>query len=383
VSATASPATCSRCVLDTGVPTVTLDAEGVCSHCRLFDRVEKSFPTGEPARRRFEELIGQMKAAGRRSKYDCVMGFSGGTDSTYCLYVAKQAGLRPLAVHFDNGWVSPVARENMEKAVRKLGVDLKVVSTDWAVLRDLFRAGFKASVPDLCLPCLIGISSALYRAAVEFDVRYIVLGTSFRTEGMTPARWAYMDPKYFDVLMKRFSGRPGGAGTFNGVRLRNLAYYVGIKRIKTVQFPLYLDYQEMEIRRTLQEQLGWEYGGSHHFDCTYKPLVAYVHANKFGIDLRKVPQAALVRTGQVQRADSLAYFEKNPAGAKPEDFAAPLEKLGMTRAELDALMREPPKTFLDYPNLSSMLRPLTPLVKVLSRMNLLPETVYEKLVQMQ
>jgi hypothetical protein len=383
VSATQDRAICSRCILDTGVPGITLDAEGVCSHCRLFDRLETRYPPGEPARERFRELIAQMKAAGRGRKYDCVMGFSGGTDSTYCLYVAKQAGLRPLAVHFDNGWVAPVAMENIEKAARQLAVDVKTVSADWAELRDLYRAGFKASVPDLCLPCLIGISSSLYRAAVEFDVRYIVLGTSFRTEGMTPARWAYLDPKYFDDLMRRFSGRRGGAGRFNAVRMRDFLYYVGIKRIKTVQFPLYLEYRELDIRRTLQTQLGWQYGGQHHFDCVYKPLVAHVHAQKFDIDLRKIPLAALVRTGQLPRDEALATLRKTPAGAGADELATPLERLGFTREDLEAFLREPPKSFLDYRSHQAKLRPLAPLVKLLSRMNLLPETLYEKFIQMQ
>lgn len=383
MSATRDRATCSRCILDTGVPGIKLDAEGVCSHCQLFDRLEARYPAGEPARERFRKLIAQMKAAGRGRKYDCVMGYSGGTDSTYCLYVAKQAGLRPLAVHFDNGWVAPVAKENMEKVARQLAVDVKTVSTDWPELRSYYVAGFKASVPDLCLPCFIGISSSLYRAAVEFDARYIVLGTSFRTEGMTPARWAYVDPKYFDNLMKRFSGRRGGAGRFNAVRMRNFFYYVGIKRIKTVQFPLYLEYRDLDIRRTLETQLGWQYGGKHHFDCVFKPLVAHVHAQKFGIDLRKIPLAALVRTGQTPRGEALASLQKTPAGAEPDELAAPLERLGLTREDFEAFLREPPKSFLDYGSHQAKLRPLAPLVKLLSRLNLLPETLYEKYFQFQ
>ena len=167
MSATQDRTTCSRCVLDSTVPGIEFDAEGVCSHCRLFDRLETRYPQGEPARERFRRLIEEMKAAGRGRKYDCVMGYSGGTDSTYCLYVAKKAGLRPLAVHFDNGWVAPVARENMEKVARRLGVDVKAVPGDWAELKTYYLAGLKASVPDLCMPCMIGISTSLYRAAVE------------------------------------------------------------------------------------------------------------------------------------------------------------------------------------------------------------------------
>lgn len=382
MSATQDHTTCSRCVLDSTVPGIEFDGDGVCSHCRLFDRLEARYPQGEPARERFGRLIAEMKAAGRGRKYDCVMGYSGGTDSTYCLYVAKKAGLRPLAVHFDNGWVAPVARQNMEKVARKLGVDVKTVPSDWAELKTYYLAGLKASVPDLCMPCMIGISTSLYRAAVEHDVPCIVLGTSFRTEGMTPARWAYLDPRYFDDLVRRFSGRPGAPGRFNGVRLRDFAYYVGVRRIKTVQLPLYLDYRDAEIRRTLETELGWEYGGKHHFDCVFKPLVGQLHTHKFGIDLRKIPLAALVRTGQVSRAEALAALEQ-PGDATPDELALPLARLGLTRQDLEAFLREPPKSFDDYRSHHGKLAALTPLVKLLARLRLVPETLYEKYIQLR
>lgn len=383
MSSTGQPVPCARCILDTGVPGIEVDGSGVCSHCRLFDRLESQYPLGEPARQRFRRLVERMKAAGQGRKYDCVIGYSGGTDSTYCLYVAKQVGLRPLAVHFDNGWVAPVAKENMEKVARRLGVDVQTVATDWTELRSYYLAGLKASVPDLCMPCMIGISSSLYRAAVESDVRYIVLGTSFRTEGMTPARWAYLDPKYFDDLVRRFSGRRGGAGRFNRVRMRDLAYYVGIKRIKTVQFPLYMEYRDADIRRTLETELGWQYGGTHHFDCVFKPLVAHIHQRKFGIDLRKIPLAALVRTGQVPREEALASLQKAPAGGDPGAVDAALERLDLTREDLEALLREPRKSFLDYGSHHGKLRALGPIVRLLSRLNLLPETLHEKYIQLR
>jgi hypothetical protein len=383
VSTAQDHAICARCILDTGVPGIVLDADGVCTHCRLFDQLEARYPLGEAARERFRRLIAEMQAAGRGRAYDCVIGYSGGMDSTYCLYVAKQAGLRPLAVHFDNGWVAPVAKANMERVARQLGVDVRTVGADWEELRGYYLAGLKASVPDLCMPCMIGISSVLFRVAAELGVRYIVLGTSFRTEGMTPARWAYLDPKYFDDVTRRFAGRAGSASGFNRVRIRDLLRFVGLKRIKTVQFPLYMEYRDADIRRTLETELGWQYGGTHHFDCVYKPLVGRIHAQKFGINLRKIPLAALVRTGQVPRDEALASLQKAPDPGDEAAIARALERLGLTPADLERMLREPPKSFLDYRSHQATIRPLGPLVRFLSKLNLLPETLYEKYFRMK
>jgi tRNA(Ile)-lysidine synthase TilS/MesJ len=154
-----------------------------------------------------EQVADNIRKAGKNRQYDCVVGVSGGTDSTYRLYVVKKLGLRPLAVHFDNGWVSDTALANIEAMSRALSVDVRRVTADWEALRDGYRACIEASTPDVCMPCEIGVYSALYTAAEEAGVRHIILGLSYKTEGINPLSWHYCDARYFcDVLKKHGPG---------------------------------------------------------------------------------------------------------------------------------------------------------------------------------
>jgi len=370
--------TCTRCVLDSSVPGIQFSEQGVCNHCALYDRLQSRYALDEKAKRKFEHLLAAIKASGRNKQHDCVIGLSGGTDSSYCVYMAKKLGLRPLVVHFDNGWVSEPARQNIEKIVHALQVDLRVVRHEWAELKEYYLAGLKASVPDICMACLVGISSSLYRVAAEESIRYILLGTSFRTEGLTPARWGYMDGRYFDDVVRLFGGPGARLKTFNRTHLFDLFRYIMFKRIRTVQLPLYIPYRDQEIRKLLTSELGWQYGGKHHFDCRFKPFLSFIHAHKFSIDYRKIPMSALVRAGEVTRQDALAALAANAKADASAEVAYVLNQLGMTPGELRTLLEERPRNFLDYRNYHSFLRFFAPVAKVLGKLHLVPETLYER-----
>jgi len=195
---------CSRCILGTTVPDIRFDEKGVCNYCKIHDKFEEKYPLNENGKEKLRELINKIKLKGKNKKYDCVVGISGGTDSTYCLYLIKKMGLRPLAVHLDNGWDSQIAVDNMKKAVEKLGVDLKTIKVDWEEFRDLQISFLKASVPDAEIPTDIAIYSILYRVAAELGVHFVLNGHSFRTEGTAPISWTYMDGKYLESVHKRF-----------------------------------------------------------------------------------------------------------------------------------------------------------------------------------
>ena len=369
---------CKRCILDASVAGIQFSENGVCNHCRLFDRLQARYPGGETAKKRLEYLLSQVKSQGRTNKYDCIVGISGGLDSSYCVYIARKLGLRPLAVHFDNGWVTEVAKENIDKVVSALGLDLEVVRPNWSELRNYYRACLKASVPDICLPCMVGIASSLYQAAAAQNIRYIFLGTSFRTEGLTPARWSYVDGMYFENLIEQFGSTASPRREFNRICLSHLFYYMVVKRIKTVQLPLYMAYRGEDIRATLERELGWKYGGRHHFDCAFKPFLSYIHEAKFGIDLRKIPLSALVRSGEMTREQALAGLRE----VSSRDGEAAVEycraRLGVTVGELEAILRNRPKNFLDYRNYYSILRIFAPFTKLLGKLHVVPETLYER-----
>jgi hypothetical protein len=180
---------CTRCIVDTSVPGARFDDSGGCSYCKIHDRLERQYPLTPQGEKRLSQLVDRIKAAGRSGKYDCVVGVSGGRDSIYTLWLTRQMGLRPVAVHFNDGFGNPVAGENMTRAVAKLGVDLRTVTSDWRESKDLKLAFLKSSTPDLEQGTDFGIYTALLGTAARERIRFVISGFSFRTEGVCPLVW--------------------------------------------------------------------------------------------------------------------------------------------------------------------------------------------------
>jgi hypothetical protein len=316
-----------------------------------------------------------MKRLGSGKKYDCIVALSGGKDSTYSLYLAKQLGLRPLAVHFNNGWTSEIARENIKKTLKILDVDLRTVRYEWEDLRNLYVAGLKASVPDTCMCCMVGIFSALYKTAYEERIKYIVLGTSFRTEGIAPLRWSCIDGRYFDDVVKKFG--KGKIKGFNKLRVSNVLFYSIIKKIKTIQLPLYVEYKNEEISKTLENELDWVSGGAHHFDCKFHPLHHYLRVVKFNADKRKWVFSALVRSNQMTREAALEELNEEPSGHEKE-IKYCIDKLGLSEEEFQQILTSEPKDFTHYASYYSIIKRFRIGVRLLCKFHILPETAYEK-----
>ncbi|MFH1756105.1 MAG: N-acetyl sugar amidotransferase [Candidatus Latescibacterota bacterium] len=366
---------CSRCVVDATVSGVRFDDNGVCSYCHMHDKLEKHYALNSKNKQKFDQLIAKMKRLGKNQRYDCIVALSGGMDSTYSLYLAKKFGLRPLAVNFDNGWISDVAKENINKALKILDVDLRTVSYEWEDLKALYVAGLKASTPDICLCCMIGIFSALYKTACAEGIKYIILGTSFRTEGIAPLKWRCIDGKYFDDVARKFG--KGKVRGFNKLRISNILFYSFIKNIKTVQFPLYVEYHNDDISRRLENELGWVYGGEHHFDCLFHPLMHHLRVEKFNADKRKVDFSALIRSDQMKRTDALQELSKQPSGHE-EGIKYCIEKLELSEEEYRQILAAQPKDFTYYANYYSIIRRFRIVIKLLCKLHILPETAYEK-----
>lgn len=200
---------CTRCIADSTVPAISFDKNGVCSLCNFHDKLTKIYPENEEALLKLEQRIEKIKKAGKGKKYDCILGLSGGRDSTYLLYLAvKEWGLRPLAVHFNDGFDNPVAGENMLKAVRKLGVELRTITSDFRECKDLKVVDLKASTPLLNNGTDVGIGASLYGVAYKENVKTILYGQSYRTEGIRPIAWAYFDGDHLRALHKRFGKHP-------------------------------------------------------------------------------------------------------------------------------------------------------------------------------
>ncbi len=373
---------CTRCIVDTTVPGAKFDEKGECNFCKVHDKLDKRYPLNEKGQRKFKKLIDTVKARGRKNNYDCIVGISGGRDSTYSLYLTKQLGLRPLAVHFNDGFGNPVAGENIKKTTQKLNVGLRTITSDWRESKDLKIAFLKASTPDLEEGTDLGIATALYGTAVRENVKYILIGQSFRTEGISPLEWNYLDGKYLQSVHQRFGTvklkrwKPADPG-FN-LNIYHVFYYTVLKQIKTIPLFYHINYVRRDADEILRKELDWVYPGAHFYDDLYQSLMTYIYRVKFNSDRRKAHYSALIRSGQMSREEAMERIKEIYVIEDPKVIDLCIKRLGLTRQEFNEYLKEPPKTFRDYPTSYAYIKSMKIVIKILSMFDILPYVTYAK-----
>jgi len=341
--------------MDTSDPEIVFDEQGVCNHCHDYDRLmtQKAI-SGEAGKIYLEQLVKKMKKDGQGKPYDCLIGVSGGVDSTYVAYLVKQMGLRPLAVHMDNGWDSELAVKNIEEALKRLGIDLYTEVLDWEEFKDLQVAFLKASTPDSEIPSDHAIWAVLGDMADKLKVKYIVSGFNVRTETHLPRAWSYghFDWKYIRSVYKQF-GRGDRLKTFPHIGF--LTYYRRLLTHRRVDILNYIDFDKTEAMKILENELGWRYyGGKHHESIYTRFYQGYILPTKFGYDKRRCHFSSLVCSGEITRESALKELEK-PTYApsmQEEDREYVVKKLGLTDSEFEDIMNAPKKSFWDYPSYS-------------------------------
>ncbi|HLO13849.1 MAG TPA: N-acetyl sugar amidotransferase [Anaerolineales bacterium] len=344
---------CTRCLMDTSDPEIQFDELGVCNHCHDYDRlIQQRVLKGEAGLRYLKGLVEQIKREGRGKPYDCVMGVSGGVDSTYVAYVAKtKLGLRPLAIHMDNGWDSELAVKNIEETLKRLGIDLYTNVLNWEEFKDLQLAFLKASTPDSEIPSDHAIWAVIGDMAEKLKVRYILSGFNVRTETHLPRAWSqgHFDWKYIQSVHQQF-GR-GKLKTFPRQGL--FTYYRRLLTLRRVDILNYLDYNKQEAIQLLERELGWKYyGGKHHESIYTRFYQGYILPTKFGYDKRRSHLSSQICSSEITREAALAELQK-PTYApsmQEEDREYVAKKLGINDTEFDAIMNLPRKSFLDYPS---------------------------------
>lgn len=343
---------CSRCVMDTTDPDIVFDEQGVCNHCRAYDRnVRARVSSGEEAQRRLAALVDAIRSRGPGREYDCVIGVSGGVDSTFVAWKAKELGLRPLAVHLDNGWDSELAVRNIERTLRALSIDLFTHVIDWSEFRDLQLSFLRASTPDSEIPTDHAIVSLLFRKAREIGVSHILSGVNQRTESHLPRAWSrgHQDWKYIRSVHQRFGSRP--LATFpHQPLLRLLRDRWTIRWIDLLNL---VDYRKQDARTLLEEKIGWkDYGGKHHESIYTRFYQGWILPRKFGFDKRKCHLSSLVCSGERTREAALAELrqEPYPAELQKQDREYVIKKLALTPEDFDRIMALPPRRFEDYPS---------------------------------
>jgi N-acetyl sugar amidotransferase len=374
---------CTRCISDTTCPGISFDKLGICNFCHLHDKWVKMYPNNSEGQNIWNKKLEQIRKDGEGKKYDCVIGISGGRDSTYILHLAVvKYKLRVLAVHFNDGFDNPIGGENMVNITRKLGVELRTITSDWRESKDLKKSFLKASVPDLNQGTDVGIAAACFGVANKEKVGHIIYGQSFRTEGIKPISWAYMVGDYLNEVQKQFGSvklRPFSSNDPNyHLGWKELFYYTIIKGIK-VHSPLYYEnYIRKEAEEVIKETYDWVYPGAHYYDDLYWALITYVHRVKFNIDFRLNSYSALIRDGQMDREWALEAVKKPYIMEDPKIIDLCLKRLAITKEEFENWLALPPKTFRDYKTGYNTIQLLKPFIKLATKLEFVPEIVYDK-----
>lgn len=340
---------CSRCIMDTvAVPDITFDEKGVCNYCTEFlSKLNKAAPNEESRERLLDKLITEIKEHGKNKEYDCILGVSGGVDSSYALYKAIKLGLRPLAVHLDNGWNSELSVKNIEVLVRKLNVDLYTYVIDWEEFKDLQIAFFKANVIDIEMLTDHAIFAALYKVAFDRKIKHILTGVNTVHEGMRfPPGWIHykIDLKNIKAIYKKFgSGKKIKSFPMMGI-IRKLKYK-HINRIQEMPILNYLDYDKDKVIKILSKETGWKPYEKKHYESVFTRFYqAYILPKKFNVDKRKLHYSSLICSGQMSREDALELMEKDtyddPSLLK-EDKEYVLKKLNFSNDSFDEYLSNP------------------------------------------
>jgi N-acetyl sugar amidotransferase len=345
---------CTRCLMDTTDPEIIFDEKGYCNHCTEFlnKRIQHKYQ-GEESDQALDQLIAEIKRAGEGKEYDCIMGLSGGIDSSYVAYIAKQKGLRILAVHMDNGWNSEEAVLNIKNIAKKLGIDYESYVLDWEEFRDLQLAFLKASVPEADTPTDMAIPASWHHYAAKYGIKYIISGGNFATEGILPRSWHYnaKDMKYFNHIQKTFGDKK--LKTFPTFGFKKEMYYKLIKGIKTIYLLNYVPYAKQEAMELLQEKLDWRFYGGKHYESKYTGFIqSYYLYEKFGIDYRKATLSSQICSGEITREEALEQLKGKPYDpVKVEDEKQYIsKKLKVSKEEFEKILNLTGKYFWDYPN---------------------------------
>lgn len=349
---------CTRCIMDTSDPNIVFDVNGVCNHCHDYDRLMvQKVMSGKAGAEYLEKLAEKIKRDGRNKPYDCLIGVSGGVDSTYVAYLVKEKmGLRPLAVHMDNGWDSELAVKNIEETLKRLEIDLHTEVLDWEEFRGLQVAFLKASTPDSEIPSDHAIWAVIGDLAEKLKVKYILSGFNVRTETHLPSAWSqgHFDWKYIRSIQKRFGD--GKLKTFPHIPF--LTYYRRLQTQKRVDILNYIDFNKTAAMTFLENELGWRYyGGKHHESIYTRFYQGYILPVKFGYDKRRSHLSSLICSEEIKRIDALEEIKK-PTYAPSlleEDREYVAKKLGLVQDGFEEIMSLPKKSFSDYPSYGRIL----------------------------
>jgi len=354
---------CTNCVMDTTDPNIKFDDNGVCDHCHDFENnVKPSWHTDDLGKLKFSKIIDKIKKVGEKNEFDCILGLSGGVDSSYLLHLAvKEFGLRPLVFHVEGGWNSELAVHNINVMIDKLGLDLYTEVINWEEMKDFQLAFFKSGVPHLDIPQDHAFVATLYHFAEKHNIKYIINGGNFSTECVQyPMEWFYYgtDMAQINDIKKRFGTVKMETYPFSSIFRHKiyLKYIKGVHVVKPLNFRPFVKKDALEL---LEKEYGWKPYPQKHFESRFtKFYEGYWLPERFGYDTRKVQYSSLILTGQMTRTVALEKLSKpafNP-DTIVDEFNYIATKLGIAPDELKQYFKMPKKYYWDYKNQQNIFR---------------------------
>jgi len=343
---------CMVSLMDTiSDPNISFDANGISSYYYQYQTAEQTYVRqGAEGDAALKKLIETIKASGAGKKYDCITGVSGGVDSTYLTYMAKQWGLNPLVVHFDNGWNSELAVKNIENIISKCGFDLYTLVVDWEEFKDIQLSYFKASVVDIEAITDHAIIATLHKLAHQYGIKYILSGNNIVTEATLPKHWIWTKTDHVNLrdIHRKHGKVPLKTFPLFTTRLKKLSKIKGVE----IVYPLnYVHYNKAEIKKTIIEKLEWrDYGGKHYESVFTRFYQGYILPVKFNIDKRKAHLSNLIFSGQIDKQHALEEIDKPIYDEEVlrSDYEFVLKKLGFTEAEFNQWIRQPRHEHNEY-----------------------------------
>lgn len=358
--------------MDTTDLNIAFDQSGECNHCHTYDEIARTKVLPEESKMHIlRQLVDEIKKRGEGQEYDCIIGLSGGVDSSFVAYCVKELGLRPLAIHLDNGWNSELAVKNIENIVKKLGIDLYTYVIDWEEFRDLQLAFLKASVVDIEMLTDNAIIVIMDRIARERNIKYFLSGTNFATESVMPHTWYYSqkhDSKNIQSIHKQF-GTIKKLKSYPIFSFPEFVRYTYYSEIKTIPVLDYLEYDKGKAMQLLAEKLDWkDYGGKHWESKFTHFYQVYILPVKFKIDKRRAHLSSLVLSNQISRDKALEIIGREIYDLKQlqEDIEYVRKKFDLTPEEFDELIAASPKSHYDYSSFSNYQRKLRKVKKLLT-----------------
>jgi hypothetical protein len=368
---------CSACIYDSRVPGITFDGSGRCNYCAQVSFLRETYGTGEPkGRDLLDAILAEIRSEGRGKRYDCVIGVSGGTDSSYLLCKAVEWGLRPLAVHYDNTWNSAIATQNIRKVTEATRTDLHTHVVDNREVDDIKRAFLLAGVPEFDADTDIAFVQTLRKAAASVGVRYILEGHSFMTEGVSPVGGNYLDGAYVADVHDRF-GRLSRR-TFPNMTFASFLRWATIHNQRFIRPLWYLDYDKERARDYLKSAANWLYYGGHHLENRASTFAHTVWLpQRFGVDYRNLTLAASARRGAMSREEAVEIYRR-PVSVDPRLVEYVKKRVGFEDSQYQECMGGPKRSFRDFKTYKRRFELLRPLFYVLAKTNRVPMSFYLK-----